>query len=251
MGRSARASPCRRRTRSCSRLIVLTAIATWIIPAGALPARPRRITDPRHLPRGRVDPSADHRRLARGADQRHCTASRTRRPATSTCSTAATLFGAIDVAFFILVIGGFIGITMKTGAIQAGIARLVAPPARSRALDDPDPDDGLRRRRHHVRDGRGEPRLLRPDHHRDDRRRLRRARRRAGDPARLRHRCARLDRQPVRHRHRLGLRRRAAERRARAAPRDPDRRPGRRHLVRAAATPSGSAATRPRRSCTT
>jgi len=34
------------------------------------------------------------------------------------------LFGAIDVALFILVIGGFIGITMKTGAIQAGIALL-------------------------------------------------------------------------------------------------------------------------------
>ena len=30
------------------------------------------------------------------------------------------------MALFILVIGGFIGITMKTGAIQAGIARLVA-----------------------------------------------------------------------------------------------------------------------------
>ena len=36
-----------------------------------------------------------------------------------------TLFGAIDVALFIIVIGGFLGITMKTGAIQAGIARLV------------------------------------------------------------------------------------------------------------------------------
>jgi uncharacterized ion transporter superfamily protein YfcC len=36
------------------------------------------------------------------------------------------LFGAIDVALFILVIGGFIGVTMKTGAIQAGIARLVS-----------------------------------------------------------------------------------------------------------------------------
>jgi uncharacterized ion transporter superfamily protein YfcC len=36
-----------------------------------------------------------------------------------------TLFGAIDVALFILVIGGFLGITMKTGAIQAGIAKLV------------------------------------------------------------------------------------------------------------------------------
>jgi uncharacterized ion transporter superfamily protein YfcC len=38
---------------------------------------------------------------------------------------SGSLFGAIDVAFFILVIGGFIGITMKTGAIQAGIAVLV------------------------------------------------------------------------------------------------------------------------------
>ena len=44
-----------------------------------------------------------------------------------------SLFGAIDVALFILVIGGFIGITMKTGAIQAGIARLVAQAARPRA----------------------------------------------------------------------------------------------------------------------
>jgi uncharacterized ion transporter superfamily protein YfcC len=36
------------------------------------------------------------------------------------------LFGAIDVALFILVIGGFLGVTMQTGAIQAGIARVVA-----------------------------------------------------------------------------------------------------------------------------
>jgi uncharacterized ion transporter superfamily protein YfcC len=37
-----------------------------------------------------------------------------------------TLFGAIDVALFIIVIGGFLGVTMRTGAIQAGIGRLVA-----------------------------------------------------------------------------------------------------------------------------
>lgn len=35
------------------------------------------------------------------------------------------LYGAIDVAMFILMIGGFLGITMKTGAIDAGIAFLV------------------------------------------------------------------------------------------------------------------------------
>lgn len=35
------------------------------------------------------------------------------------------LYGAIDVAFFIIVIGGFLGVTMKTGAIDAGIGRVV------------------------------------------------------------------------------------------------------------------------------
>src|SRR3954466_5629947 len=35
------------------------------------------------------------------------------------------LFGAIDVALFIIIIGGFLGVTMKTGAINAGIARVV------------------------------------------------------------------------------------------------------------------------------
>src|SRR5262245_46008679 len=38
---------------------------------------------------------------------------------------SGTLFGAIDVALFILVIGGFLGVTMKTGAIQAGIGGVV------------------------------------------------------------------------------------------------------------------------------
>ena len=36
------------------------------------------------------------------------------------------LFGAIDVALFILVIGGFLGVTMQTGAIQSGIAQVVS-----------------------------------------------------------------------------------------------------------------------------
>jgi len=36
------------------------------------------------------------------------------------------LFGAIDVALFVLIIGGFLGVTMKTGAINSGIAAVVA-----------------------------------------------------------------------------------------------------------------------------
>jgi uncharacterized ion transporter superfamily protein YfcC len=38
---------------------------------------------------------------------------------------AGELFGAIDVAMFVLIIGGFLGVTMKTGAINAGIAWVV------------------------------------------------------------------------------------------------------------------------------
>ena len=36
------------------------------------------------------------------------------------------LFGAIDVALFVIVIGGFLGVTMRTGAIQTGINSLVS-----------------------------------------------------------------------------------------------------------------------------
>jgi uncharacterized ion transporter superfamily protein YfcC len=48
-------------------------------------------------------------------------------PATGQVSTfvAGTLYGSIDVALFVLVIGGFLGITMKTGAIDAGIGAVV------------------------------------------------------------------------------------------------------------------------------
>ena len=67
---------------------------------------------------------------------------------------------------------------MKTGAIQAGIARDRGP-AHGRSGADPDPDGRLRPRRHDVRDGRGEPGLLHPRHHGHDRCRLRRAGRRA------------------------------------------------------------------------
>jgi uncharacterized ion transporter superfamily protein YfcC len=105
-------------------LIVITAIATWIIPAGQydvdeegspipgtyheIDAEPQRIVlDSLEAPINGLYGIED--------------------PATGNIDVfnTGTLFGAIDVALFILVIGGFIGITMKTGAIQAGIALLV------------------------------------------------------------------------------------------------------------------------------
>jgi uncharacterized ion transporter superfamily protein YfcC len=105
-------------------LIVLTAIATWIIPAGQydldtegspipgtyqeIDAHPQRII---------VDSLKAPINGMYGIED----------PTTGQIDffNTGTLFGAIDVALFILVIGGFIGITMKTGAIQAGIALLV------------------------------------------------------------------------------------------------------------------------------
>lgn len=104
-------------------LIVLAAIATWIIPAGAynlnadgepvpgtyheVAQKPARIlvdslTAPINGLYGIEDETGNINYYNSG-----------------------TLFGAIDVALFIIVIGGFLGVTMRTGAIQAGIGTLV------------------------------------------------------------------------------------------------------------------------------
>jgi uncharacterized ion transporter superfamily protein YfcC len=104
-------------------LIVLAAIATWVIPAGTydlneegepvpgtyheVEAKPSRIlvdslTAPINGLYGIEDAEGNINYYNSG-----------------------TLFGAIDIALFIIVIGGFLGITMKTGAIQAGIGSLV------------------------------------------------------------------------------------------------------------------------------
>ena len=106
-------------------LIVLAAIATWIVPAGDYDLDRRGRADPGHLPRGRVEPAADPGRLAHRSDQR-ALRDRGRQTGNINYYNSGTLFGAIDVALFIIVIGGFLGVTMQTGAIQAGIGRLVA-----------------------------------------------------------------------------------------------------------------------------
>ena len=104
-------------------LIVLAAIATWVIPAGLydlnpagepvpgtyheVPQKPARIlvdslTAPINGLYGIEDTAGNINYYNSGS-----------------------LFGAIDIALFILVIGGFLGVTMKTGAIEAGIGSLV------------------------------------------------------------------------------------------------------------------------------
>ncbi len=209
-------SPCRRPTRSSSRSSSLMAIATYIIPAGALQLN----EDGEPIPGTYEQVEQNPQRIVTDslmAPINGLYGIESAEDGSISVWNSGELFGAIDVALFILVIGGFLGVTMKTGAIQGGIAQIVVEPARPRAPADPDPDDRVRDRGHDLRDGGGEPGVLRARHHGDDRRGLRRARRRFDPAARLRDRGARLDDQPVRHGHRIRLRRRPRSTRASSA----------------------------------
>jgi uncharacterized ion transporter superfamily protein YfcC len=104
-------------------LIVLAALATWFIPAGTYDTNKE----------GEPVPGTYHEVKSRPAD---ILVDSLTAPINGLYGienekgninyyNSGTLFGAIDVALFIIVIGGFLGVTMKTGAIQAGIGRLV------------------------------------------------------------------------------------------------------------------------------
>jgi uncharacterized ion transporter superfamily protein YfcC len=104
-------------------LIVLMALATWVVPAGVyeltkdgspIPGTYHSVDS--HPARILVDSLTAPINGLYGIEDSKGTIS---------YYNDGTLFGAIDVALFILVIGGFLGITMRTGAIQNGIGRLV------------------------------------------------------------------------------------------------------------------------------
>ena len=210
-------------------LIVLTAIATWIIPAGTLRPRQGGRADPGHVPRGRVATRSGSSSTRSRRRSTACTGSRTPRRATSTSTTRATLFGAIDVALFIIVIGGFLGVTMKTGRDpgRASAGSSSGCKGRERWMI-PILMTVFAHRRHDVRDGRGEPRLLRARHHGDDRRR---ATTRSPGAAIVLLGCGigvlGSTINPFATGHRLGLRRRPDQRRARRPARHPGRRASR------------------------
>ncbi len=84
-------------------LIVLVAIATWFIPAGAY-----------HYVDGVPEAGSYH--LTEPAPQ-----------GASAVLTAAFhgFFDAVDVCVFILMVGGFLGVVMKTGAVDAGVGRVI------------------------------------------------------------------------------------------------------------------------------
>lgn len=105
-------------------LIVLMALATWLIPAGQyqldkegapLPGTYKEVDgNPQRVLIDSLTAPINGLYGIEAADG-----------SISYYNTGA-LFGAIDVALFIIVIGGFLGVTMRTGAIQTGISGLVA-----------------------------------------------------------------------------------------------------------------------------
>jgi uncharacterized ion transporter superfamily protein YfcC len=104
-------------------LIVLAAIATWVIPAGVynlsavgepIPGTYHEVTS--HPARILVDSLTAPINGLYGIEDTK---------GNINYYNSGDLFGAIDIALFIIVIGGFLGVTMKTGAIQSGIGSLV------------------------------------------------------------------------------------------------------------------------------
>jgi len=117
-------------------LIVVAALATWIIPAGVynLNAAGEPIPGTYHEVAGHparilVDSLTAPINGLYGIEDAK---------GNINYYNSGSLFGAIDIALFILVIGGFLGITMKTGAIQAGIGSLVKRMAGRERLNNRD-----------------------------------------------------------------------------------------------------------------
>jgi uncharacterized ion transporter superfamily protein YfcC len=104
-------------------LIVLAAIATWVIPAGTYDLNDEGAPIPGTYHEVEQKPS----RILVDSITAPINGLYGIEDETGNINyyNSGELFGAIDVALFILVIGGFLGVTMKTGAIQAGIGRLV------------------------------------------------------------------------------------------------------------------------------
>ena len=104
-------------------LIVLMAIATWIIPAGAYELD----QDGAPIPGTYSETEGNPQRILIDSLTAPINGLYGIENAKGNISyyNSGVLFGAIDVALFIIVIGGFLGVTMRTGAIQTGIAALV------------------------------------------------------------------------------------------------------------------------------
>jgi uncharacterized ion transporter superfamily protein YfcC len=105
-------------------LIVLTAIATWIIPAGEYELDENGQPIPGSY--SEVDPNPQRIVVdSLLAPINGLYGIESAEDGSISVYNSGELFGAIDVALFVLVIGGFLGVTMKTGAIQGAIFQIV------------------------------------------------------------------------------------------------------------------------------
>ncbi len=105
-------------------LIVIVALLTWIIPAGTYDVD----ADGQPLPGSyhTVDPNPQRIVVDSLMAPINGLYGIEAEDGSISVWNSGELFGAIDVALFILVIGGFLGVTMATGAIQGGITGIVA-----------------------------------------------------------------------------------------------------------------------------
>jgi uncharacterized ion transporter superfamily protein YfcC len=104
-------------------LLILIAAATWFVPAGSY----EYDEEGAPLPGTYHEVEANPQRLLKSALMGPINGMYGVEDETGNVDVwnYGELFGAIDVAMFVLIIGGFLGVTMKTGAINAGIARVV------------------------------------------------------------------------------------------------------------------------------
>ncbi|MFL5774937.1 MAG: YfcC family protein [Chloroflexota bacterium] len=106
-------------------LIVITAAATWVIPAGRYDVD----ADGQPIPGSYHRVDQNPQRIVVDsllAPINGLYGIESAEDGSISIWNSGELFGAIDVALFILVIGGFLGVTMQTGAIQTGIGRIVS-----------------------------------------------------------------------------------------------------------------------------
>ncbi|MBK8049878.1 MAG: YfcC family protein [Anaerolineales bacterium] len=104
-------------------LLILIALATWLIPAGSY----QLDADGAPIPGTYQQVPSNPQKLLISALMGPINGMYGIKDAAGNVNVwnSGELFGAIDVALFVLIIGGFLGVTMKTGAINAGIAWVV------------------------------------------------------------------------------------------------------------------------------
>lgn len=103
-------------------LIILVMIATWVIPVGQYEVNEAGEPIPGTYPQVESKPQ---RIIGDGLMAIvNGTYGIQAEDGTISVYNFGELYGAIDVAFFVLVIGGFLAITMATGSIDAGIAKI-------------------------------------------------------------------------------------------------------------------------------